>query len=92
MGTQSLPYDTRRYAIALVLDDYHIPKALRTQIFKVFGPKAHIIWGFWAVLSRRVSVCWVVVCLVCRFLFHLEKALWRLGSVHANGCRRQLAV
>ena len=32
------------------------PKALRTNIFKAFGPKDHTIKGFWAILSLRVRV------------------------------------
>ena len=41
------------------LSDLSYPKALGTCIcnFKAFGPKDHIIWAFWAVLSLRVNLC-----------------------------------
>ena len=66
------------------------PKALRTHVLKLFGPKDHIFKGFWAILSHRVQSplhlavvkeLWALPAILTRLL----GSGWRLSEVVVTG-------
>ena len=45
------------------------------MFFRVFGPKRHVIWGFWAILSLRVNVDGTWTSKVAKTMAHIPLVL-----------------